>query len=417
MQTMKMTKSVVAGVALVTTLACTAVCAEQMYEEPGVVNVDAILPPDVIKGPNHTVQYLVHNDGFLNIYTIDSKYGQLRAVSNATLYKRIQELNAMEAMQKLKGTKEFEKGVEEKADDFVDGGVSIIKDPVGSLHGAASGVASIFKSVDATMRYGKSSTESGRLSVLTGFDKTKREYAREFHIDPYSRNPYLQKELNEISKAGFLGKTIIRVGSVAVTGGAGIALSVTGNVEALNDMLTQKSAGDLRVYNESLLKKMGVDETVIELFLENRNFTLTQQTALVMALDSMPDTVGRATFVKFAALTDHEDMAAFRQRQADMYASYNRKIAPVKDFEFVAQIAVARNDKDSLVACAPVDMMLWTHDVADLAGSLAGAADQMTNVKGKEFWAAGALSDMARGTLEKWGWKVQPDALSVLAAN
>ena len=104
-----------------------AAVAEQTYEQPTTVNAASILPSNIVAGPNHTVRNEVHNDGFLNIYTIDSKYGSLRAVSTDTLYKRIGELNAMAGMENLRGTEEFKQGLTEKAGDFVEGGARLLR--------------------------------------------------------------------------------------------------------------------------------------------------------------------------------------------------------------------------------------------------------------------------------------------------
>lgn len=405
--------------ALLTTAALSSgqVFADSHFEKPVVANASDLLPANVVKGPHHSVRQTVHNDGFLNIYDIDSKYGPLRAVSTATLYKRISELNAMAGMEQLKGTKEFEHGLTEQAGDFVQGGVGLVTHPVESVSGAVSGVASIFKSVGSTLEYGKSETESGRLSTITGFDKTKREYAAEFNVDVYSRNTYLQNELNEISRAGFLGKSIIRLGGAAATGGAGIALSVTGNVEAMKDMLKTHSAGDLRALNEKKLQEMGVHDDVIELFLENRNFTMSQQTVLVMALDSMSGTANREIFVKFAALTDNDDMAAFRARQANMYATYNKKVAPIPAFEFDGQVAVARNSSGTAVFCAPLDHLLWTQHLAALAGSITGALDQKKDQKGKELWLTGDASALTRKQMEALGWVIKAKSLAAVVTK
>jgi hypothetical protein len=398
-------------------LACGSVFADSHFQQPSVANAADLLPANVLRGPNHTVQGVVHNDGFLNIYTIDSKYGPLRAVSTATLHKRIGELNAMAGMEKLKGTKEFQKGITDQAGKFVKGGVGIIAHPVQSVSGAVSGVASMFKGVGSTMHYGKSQTESGRLSVISGFDKTKREYAAEFNVDVYSRNAYLQNELNNISRAGFLGKSIIRLGGAAATGGAGIALSVTGNVQAFNDMMRTKSAADLRVYNAQALEKMGVSKDVIDLFLENRNFTLSQTTALVLALESMSGTANRAAFVKFAALTHDGDMAAFRARQAHMYAAYNKNVTPITTFEFISQIAAARNGSGTGILCAPTDHLLWTDQVSGVAASASNHLDALPGINGKALFVAGSVSAETRTQMEQWGWKIVEQSSTALAAK
>ena len=69
--------------------------AQQRYETAPVLNASQILPPELLSGPNHRVQERVTNDGYLNTYQIDSKFGTFTAVSTAVLRKRIGEINAM----------------------------------------------------------------------------------------------------------------------------------------------------------------------------------------------------------------------------------------------------------------------------------------------------------------------------------
>ena len=75
--------------------------AQQGYEEPPVLSASKILPPELLSGPNFKVQEQVTNDGYLNIYRIDSKFGTFTAVSTALLRKRIGEINAMAMMENL----------------------------------------------------------------------------------------------------------------------------------------------------------------------------------------------------------------------------------------------------------------------------------------------------------------------------
>ncbi len=64
------------------------------YESSTVLRASEILPASLVKGPNHHVDERVVNDGFFNIYTINSRYGTVKAVSTAKLRKYIKEINA-----------------------------------------------------------------------------------------------------------------------------------------------------------------------------------------------------------------------------------------------------------------------------------------------------------------------------------
>src|SRR5512137_2085413 len=94
---------------------------EAKFDDDGLLMADRILPPDLLSGPNHTVQQFVSNDGYLNIYTIDSPFGQLKAVSTTQLRQYVHELNAVKQMELLSNSSEFKSGMKGKAGDVVTG--------------------------------------------------------------------------------------------------------------------------------------------------------------------------------------------------------------------------------------------------------------------------------------------------------
>jgi hypothetical protein len=55
----------------------------------------------------------VTSDGIVNIYRIDSRFGSFNAVSTSMLRVRIDEINAMAVMDRLKGKKEFGDAIKE----------------------------------------------------------------------------------------------------------------------------------------------------------------------------------------------------------------------------------------------------------------------------------------------------------------
>ena len=251
--------------------------AQPAYEKPPELKASQILPPELVVGPNHKVEENVESDGFLFHYTIDSQWGQLEAVSTPTLKKRIHELNAMAEMEQLKGTQEFKNGVEQMAGKLVSGAENLVTDPGGSVKKIGKGIGGLFKSVGGVFT-GKGSehgsTEGNTLERVSGFSKTERQYAQRFDVDPYSRNELLQKELSDVSKAGFLGSTITSMGLGQVVGRAAGLISAAGDV---SDLVHTNSPDQLREINRKKLEAMEVDKDVIDLFTKNTNFTITEQ--------------------------------------------------------------------------------------------------------------------------------------------
>ena len=381
-------------------------------EEPIELKAAELLPPNIVSGVNSQVLDPVENDGYLYIYRLKSKFGESRVVSTATLHQRVHEFDAIADMGKLSGSSEFAKGVESQANKAIQGGVALVTDPVGTVKRSVSGVGRMFRSVGRAISGGPSSGDS-LASEASGFSRTRRAYAARFDVDPNSRNSYLQDSLNNVSRAGFLGGAITSLGLGAIGGAGGTFLSVASRTASLSDMVISKSGQQVATFNTDTLAKMGVDPDLVDLFLRNDHFTATERTAIVMALDSMEQTKNREAFIKFAILTDNEDVASFRSRQAAMYASYHAKEQPISEFRFVDQFGAALLKDNSLLLIAPVDYLLWTDAVA----TYVDAASQSLSAEphpARLLWLAGKASPLALKNLQSKGWQVKQETADLL---
>lgn len=361
-----------------------------------------VLPPALVSGTHSQVLDPVENDGFLNIYRLKSKFGEMRVVSTAELYERIHELDAIAQMEKLKGTEEFAKGIEAKAGKMVQGATNLISDPVETTQRAFSGLGRMFRNFGKTISGEAAPSDGNALADVSGFSQVERSYAKQFSVDPYSRNPHLQNCLKDVSRAGFLGGTAVSLGAGAV---GNLSMAATSN-PALADTIYTKSNRDVAEYNLETLKAMGVSDDLSDLFLRNQHFTTTERTAIVMALNSMPKTQNRQNFIKFAVLTDNADVAAFRRHQVEMYAAYDRKQAHVQEFRFLDQFAAALLEDGSLLMMAPLDHLLWTEEIAQYVASVNKHVATQASTR-KMLWFSGTASPMALKNLTAAGWQVQ----------
>ena len=392
--------------------------AQTAYESTPTLSASKILPPDLLSGPNHRVQERVTNDGFLNIYTIDSKFGQFNAVSTALLRVRIQEINAMAAMDKLKGTKEYGTAVKESALSAMVAAKDMVFQPVQTLKTAASGVAVAFRRAGDSMFGAKrSDTEDSRFKSLIGFTNYKREYAYDLGVDVYSRNEVLQDRLNEISWVGFAGGLTVSAAMAAVPGGAGIAMTAIGTTRLTREIFKTQPPADLRRANTEKLKAMGIEPSTVEMFINESVFSPHEQTILVSALDEMKGVGDRERFVQLAALTNNADMALFRQRQAEMYAGYHKAVSPLVQFVSVGQVPGARAGGGALVFNFPIDYLVWTDSLARLVANTDTLANQLPGITRRELWLTGSLSPRARDEMRRIGWVTYENAEALLVAQ
>ena len=392
--------------------------AQSQYEQIPVLSASKILPPELLVGPNHHVQERVVNDGFLNTYTIDSKFGQFKAASTALLRERIQEINAMAAMDKLKGTQEYGKAVKESALSAMVAAKDMVFQPVQTLKTAASGVAVAFRRAGDSMFGAKrSDAEDSRFKNLIGFSNYKREYAYDLGVDVYSRNEVLQDRLNEISWVGFAGGLTVSAAMAAVPGGAGIAMTAIGTTRLTREIFKNQPPADLRRTNTEKLKAMGIDPSTVEMFINESIFSPREQTILVSSLDEMKGVGDRERFVQLAALTNNVDMARFRQRQSEMYAGYHKAVSPLTQLVSVGQVPAARAKDGALVFNFPIDYLVWTDSLARLVANTDNLANQLSGVTRKEMWITGSLSPKARTEMKRMGWVTFENAEALLVAQ
>ena len=384
-----------------------ALAAQPTYEPLPVFSASKILPPELLAGPNHRVQERVTSDGIVNIYRIDSRFGSFTAVSTAMLRVRIQEINALAVMERLKGTKEFGDAVKEAATDTMVAAKNMVFQPVKTLGEAATGVGLLFRRAgDSLFGAKRSDAEDSRFKNLIGFSNYKREYAYELGVDVYSRNEVLQDRLNDIAWTGFAGGLTVSAAMAAVPGGAGIAMTAIGTTRLTTAIFKTTPPQDLRRMNTEKLRAMGIDPHTVDMFISDSVFTPREQTLLVSALDEMKGVADRERFVQMAALTHNPDVAFFRQRQAEMYAGYHRGINPIAKFIGVGPVPGAQSTNGALVFNIPVDYVAWTQEIARVVTTADGLANQLPGIREKQLWVTGMLSPRARAEMRRLNWQV-----------
>src|SRR5262245_31563788 len=307
--------------------------AQQGYEAAPVLSASKILPPELLSGPNHRVRERVTNDGYLNTYQIDSKFGTFTAVSTAMLRKRIGEINAMVVMEEVQSSKQYVDSIKQGGLAAMTSAMSLVTSPVQTISGAVQGLGAAFSRVGESL-FGaeRSQSEESRIKDAIGFAATKREYAYQFGVDVYSDNQKMQDMLNRISWAGYAGSLTWSAAMMAVPGGAGVAMNVIGTNKLLNQVFQNTPPVQLRIMNSEKLSAMGVNAEIADAFLNNTIFSPREQTLLVHALGEMNGVGERGALVRVAVPSQNSTIAFFRQRQAQMYAGYNKSVAPLESF-------------------------------------------------------------------------------------
>jgi hypothetical protein len=388
-----------------------AIAAQQGYEPAPALSASKILSPELLSGANHRVQERVTNDGFLNTYQIDSKFGTFTAVSTAVLRKRIGEINAMIVMEKVQSSKEYVSSIKEAGLDTMTSAASLITSPVKTVSGAAQGLGAAFSRVSESIGGAKrSQSEDSSVKDAIGFSTTKRQFAYQFDVDVYSDNQKLQDMLNRIAWASYAGSLTWSAAMAAVPGGAGVAMTVIGTNKVLNQIFQTTPPVELRKMNTDKLNAMGVNSQVTDAFINNTIFSPREQTLLVHALGEMNGVADRGALVRLALSSQNPTVALFRQRQAQMYAGFNKSVTPLERFISLGQFAVSRTVNGALVFNVPLDYLAWTEPMAQLITGANQLVNELPGIREKQLWLAGTLSPRARKEIESRGWQVRDQA-------
>jgi len=195
-----------------------------------------------------------------------------------------------------------------------------------------------------------------------------------------------------------------------VPGGAGIAMTVVGSNKLLNQVFQNTPPVELRKMNTEKLNAMGVNPEITDAFINNTVFSPREQTLLVHALGEMNGVADRGALVRLSLPSQNSTVALFRQRQAEMYAGYNKSVAPLQSFISLGQFAMSRTVNGALVANFPADYVVWTEPMARWMTGANQAVNNLPGVKERHLWLTGSLSPRARKEIASRGWQIHDHA-------
>jgi len=294
-----------------------------------------------------------------------------------------------------------------------------VTDPLDTLGDTTSGVTEIFASVRRSLSDDDAEGEDQDLvekaGDLIGYSRARRQYAAAFGVDPYSTNPVVQEYLDHLARIGFVGQVGGSTARSLVDGGVGTALSVASYLQSLEEQVQDQTTEELREINEQKLHAMGVEQSIIDLYLGNYVFTPTYQTAFVDTLEEIDGAADRGEFVKLAILAKNEDQVLFRVGQARMYANYHESVARIREFVLVSKliVVVARTAGGALVVNVPADHVCFSENLAAFFTAARSGLEEVPDATEKQLWLAGGISPLARKWIEDSGWKVHADTRQI----
>ena len=391
------------------------------FEKAPVLAGSELAPAALLKGPLHTVAEPVALEGFFGRFVIESKFGKFSVAGVNMLAVRVNELQAIETLQEVQRSQAFQDSLVRAAQAPIQLVQSAVTNPLGTVENVGQGLGSVLGRIGFLARSSAQSVadSSGSApapvaglppapagetmpSAFTGdpfgYNKARRDWARQLNIDPYTSNPVLRPLLDNASAASFAGSFAINTAIGAVSMGANLVVGFDTDVR---DAVWNQPAVDLARQNESRLLAMGVSGRNTRDFLRNRWFTPSLQTALVVALGKMDGVAGAESVIQVASQVQGETFVRFLIESVRMLGQYNGKEARLAKLQMSGIVPVGVADNGTLVIAAAIDYAWWDKAAAEFA--------QRKDLKGKRrvLLVAGIASERAKQEFAKSGWTLR----------
>jgi hypothetical protein len=380
--------------------------AQELKKAPIQLKASEILPRSLLKGPNYSIKNAVHSDGLINTYELETKYGPSSVESTVCLLKRINELHALDAMDRLQGTEVFGKAAQTAAMGPVGTAKDVVTDPVGTAKGIGTGIGRFVTNVGQAVS-SDSPHQPGIAKSALGQSANKRAFAYEFKVDPYSSYKPFQDTLDKVAWTAAAGSLTVKAAFSAIPGGgAGAAASLTSTSETVRSVVRDNPPAALNELNKKKLSGMGISGGTINTFMHNKYYDPFEQTLLVGELESLSGVKGRDAFISVASRIDEESVALFMRATAQFAALFNKTVRPVEGFVEVSRLIFIKTKDGRMIGIFPVDNVAWTANLSEREKGISQEIGKIKGVRGKELWFGGPIDRSARQALEAKGWKV-----------
>jgi hypothetical protein len=249
------------------------------------------------------------------------------------------------------------------------------------------------------------------MSDLLGVTDQRRQLAAAYGVDPYTDLPPLKAKLEQLSQAAATGGLMVTGAMMAIPGGAGIIVSNLSTANkannlGLDEVARSYTAAQILDLNRDILKKMGIEDELIESLLRNRNYTPIDTVAMVAALDSLKGVQHRELFVARAAAANGRAIAYVLRRTAELYADDYRKHGGFVRFVSLADFPYVVTRDGRVTAILPIDALSWTRETATGFSAVSSARKGLAPNTHGELRITGVATPMAKQELKERGWAV-----------
>jgi hypothetical protein len=373
------------------------------------LDATTLAPAALLKGDGFTVDASVPVVGYMGQFTLRGQSGNFNANGAEMLAIRIDELSAIARLGQLSKTAVFADALAASAMKTGAAVGKAVTNPVDTIAGIPAGVGRFFQSTAKSISRAtesapgsKSAQSTGDAAMdLLGVNAAKRKIAKQVDADPYTTNPVLAKQLDDLARAAFAGGVSLDVVLGVSTAGAATAISTTASI---SNLVWDRSPQDVRTVNEKKLATMGVGAEAVRAFVTNRWFTPTLSVPFVERLALLPGAKGRAAVVALASTVVSEGEARFMLNAVGMASRIGTEQDPVIALDLAGRILQVRTRAGRVEVPAPIDYLVWTEPVRTFAERTKGVSAQ------RSILITGLASERTRQGTQAAGWAIRERA-------
>jgi hypothetical protein len=422
------------------------------FEETPVFKASEILEADMLAGDHFRVRETVGSDGYWDLYTVETEFGEFQAHGWFDLRNLIREINAIAHLDHLSRTEVFITSAIDRGLEPLDLALEIVQHPILTISQMPRGIARMFtRFVEKLKMLGeisrklagngdpeneKAEEESTRLEEACArgdylgpdvcqeaglkddmnmlaehyfdVDDARRQWHEELGTDPYTSNLVLQNAITEVSWFDGMGSYGMKYVNIFRSRGFGV-------VHKVYKLAWRLDPVQLSEYQVDLLEKLKFTEEQISYFMGNAYISPLRKTAIIEALNELEGIEGSDQLLQWAAQSQSEDEALYTAITLNLVSWYNTQTS-IRRFLTVTSLPVFETTDDRIVVLLPIDHLSWTEDVATLM-DFAMQREDLERFKDREVWLLARASERARTELESRGWAVSADGYKALIAS
>jgi hypothetical protein len=389
------------------------------FEKPPTLPAEVLAPASLLSGDGFHVNKMVPTDGLVAHFIIYSDVGTFNANGLEMLKIRVAEIPAIVELNKTSKSKVFAQALATNAAAPVAAAGQMVMHPVDTVKGLPAGVGRFFGRVGlGAQKIKEAATEPAESSAgekagqvatrslqttrdVLGYEQERRGLAKKLHVDPYTTNPILGKQLDDFALVAFRAHVgVTTTMSVFIPGS--MAITAT---RVVSTWVYDTPRADLIVQDQKGLRALKVSEKDIHAFMRNPIFPLSVQTAFISNLQRLSGVPGSVNAVVLASTSESEEQARFLTDAVGMLARYHETQTPIVKI-IVRKTIVGQDRNGAIVVEAPVDYVPWTGPVSYFAHRTDLQSSRRT------IWLTGQFSPLAKKNFQALGWatneKVNP---------